>query len=95
MFPEKRVYTTQGMPMTEAAIDPGLTRDLFIAMGEPIGKGAWAVRLYHKPFIRWIWAGCLLMSIGGLLAASDRRYRSRKALKAPAATGLASTGASA
>jgi cytochrome c-type biogenesis protein CcmF len=94
MSPEKRVYVTQGMPMTEAAIDPGLTRDLFIAMGEPIGKGAWAVRLYHKPFIRWIWAGCLLMSLGGLLAASDRRYRSRKALKAPAATGLTSTGAS-
>ncbi|MCG8427401.1 MAG: heme lyase CcmF/NrfE family subunit [Chromatiales bacterium] len=72
--PEKRNYST-GMPMTEAGIDAGLTRDLFVALGEPLGDdGAWAVRLYHKPFVRWIWLGCIFMSLGGLLAASDRRY---------------------
>ena len=75
LAPEKRVYRVQQMPMTEAAIDPGLTRDLYVAMGEPLEDGAWALRVYHKPFIRWIWAGTLLMALGGLLAASDRRYR--------------------
>ena len=75
LFPEKRVYTVQKMPMTEAAIDPGLTRDLFIALGEPLADGAWGVRLYHKPFIRWIWWGAVLMACGGLLAATDTRYR--------------------
>ncbi|WJW76492.1 heme lyase CcmF/NrfE family subunit [Thiohalobacter sp. IOR34] len=74
--PEKRIYRVQRMPMTEAAIDAGLTRDLFVALGEPLGEaGAWSLRLYHKPFIRWIWFGCLFMAIGGLLAATDRRYR--------------------
>jgi cytochrome c-type biogenesis protein CcmF len=74
LHPEKRNYQS-GMPMTEAGIDAGLTRDLFVALGEPLGdSGAWAVRLYHKPFIRWIWLGGLFMAFGGLLAASDRRY---------------------
>ena len=73
--PEKRIYRVQTMPMTEAGIDAGLFRDLFVALGEPTGGGAWAVRLYHKPFIRWIWLGALFMAFGGLLAASDRRYR--------------------
>ena len=73
--PEKRIYRVQTMPMTEAGIDAGLFRDLFVALGEPTGASAWAVRLYHKPFIRWIWLGALIMAIGGLLAASDRRYR--------------------
>jgi cytochrome c-type biogenesis protein CcmF len=74
LYPEKRNYRT-GMPMTEAGIDAGLTRDLFVALGEPLGsQGAWSVRIYHKPFIRWIWLGAIFMSIGGLLAASDRRY---------------------
>jgi len=64
------------MPMTEAAIDAGLTRDLFIALGEPLDEeGAWAVRIYYKPFIRWIWLGAIIMALGGLFAASDRRYR--------------------
>jgi len=63
------------MPMTEAGIDAGLFRDLFVALGEPIGENSWAVRVYHKPFIRWIWMGCLLMAFGGLLTMSDRRYR--------------------
>jgi len=76
MHPEKRIYLVQRMPMTEAAIDAGLTRDLFVALGEPIGEqGGWSVRLYHKPFIRWIWLGALIMALGGILAASDRRYR--------------------
>ena len=76
LAPEKRVYRVQQNPMTEAAIDPGLTRDLYVSLGEPLGRdGAWSVRLYVKPFIRWIWGGCLLMALGGLLAASDRRYR--------------------
>jgi len=76
LFPEKRIYPVQTMPMTEAAIDAGLARDLFIALGEPLDKeGAWAVRIYYKPFIRWIWLGAIIMAIGGLFAASDRRYR--------------------
>ncbi len=75
MFPEKRVYTVQKMPMTEAAIDSGLTRDLFVALGEPLAGHAWGVRLYHKPFIRWIWWGAVLMALGGLIAATDTRYR--------------------
>ena len=76
LFPEKRIYLVQNNPMTEAAIDAGLTRDLFIALGEPLDQeGAWAVRIYYKPFIRWIWLGAIIMAIGGLFAASDRRYR--------------------
>jgi cytochrome c-type biogenesis protein CcmF len=77
LFPEKRIYAASEMPMTEAAIDTGLTRDLFVALGEPISATEWGVRIYHKPFIDWIWGGCLLMAIGGLLAISDRRYRRR------------------
>jgi cytochrome c-type biogenesis protein CcmF len=73
--PSKRVYTTQGMPMTEAGIDAGLLRDLFVALGDELDGGAWAVRLYHKPFVRWIWLGALIMGLAGILAASDRRYR--------------------
>jgi cytochrome c-type biogenesis protein CcmF len=73
--PEKRNYFTSEMPMTEAGIDDGLTRDLFVALGEPLGEqGAWSVRIYHKPFVRWIWLGGLLMALGGLLGASDGRY---------------------
>ena len=61
--------------MTEAAIDSGLFRDLYVSLGEPLDGGAWSVRLYHKPFIDWIWGGCLIMALGGVLAISDRRYR--------------------
>jgi cytochrome c-type biogenesis protein CcmF len=75
MHPEKRVYTVQTMPMTEAAIDTGLTRDLYVSLGEPLDGGAWSVRIYYKPFVDWIWGGCLLMALGGLLAITDRRYR--------------------
>jgi cytochrome c-type biogenesis protein CcmF len=83
LFPEKRLYPIQSQPMTEAAIDVGFTRDLYVALGEPIGDGSWALRLYYKPLIRWIWLGPAIMALGGLLAASDRRYRrSRKARRA-------------
>ncbi len=76
LYPEKRDYPSQpGRPMTEAAIDPGVFRDLYVALGEPLGNDAWAVRVYHKPFIRWLWFGPLLMALGGLVAAGDRRYR--------------------
>jgi cytochrome c-type biogenesis protein CcmF len=75
MFPEKRIYTVQQMPMTEAAIDYGLTRDLYVALGEAIDETTWIVRVHHKPFVNWIWLGCVLMALGGVLAASDRRYR--------------------
>jgi cytochrome c-type biogenesis protein CcmF len=81
--------------MTEAGIDAGLTRDLFVALGEPLGNGKWAVRLYHKPFIRWIWLGTLIMGIGGVLAVTDKRYlRMARRKKAPAAA-VASRGATA
>lgn len=73
--PEKRDYGRDQMPMTEAGIDAGFTRDLFVALGEPLGKDAWSFRIYHKPFVRWIWLGGVLMGFGGLLAALDKRYR--------------------
>ncbi len=79
LYPEKRLYTVQQMPMTEAAIDWGFTRDIYVALGEHLGAGAWSMRVYYKPFIRWIWLGGLLMALGGLLSASDKRYRRRMA----------------
>lgn len=75
LYPEKRLYTVQQATMTEAGIDAGFTRDLFVALGEPLEQGAWAVRVHIKPFVRWIWLGGLLMAFGGLLAAADKRYR--------------------
>jgi cytochrome c-type biogenesis protein CcmF len=75
MRPEKRIYRVQQNPMTEAAIDTGITRDLYVSLGEAVEGKAWIVRVYYKPFVDWIWGGCLLMALGGLLAASDRRYR--------------------
>jgi cytochrome c-type biogenesis protein CcmF len=75
LAPEKRVYLVQRSPMTEAAIDAGISRDVYVALGEAVGGDAWTVRIHIKPFIRWIWFGCLMMAFGGLLAASDRRYR--------------------
>ena len=84
MSPEKRVYRVQQNPMTEAAIDVGLTRDLYVSLGEPVDGDAWIVRVYVKPFIDWIWGGCLLMALGGLLAVTDRRYRSKQRSELPA-----------
>ena len=78
MRPEKRIYQVQQMPMTEAAIRTGLIKDLYVSLGEPVDGGAWIVRLYVKPFVDWIWGGCVLMALGGLLAATDRRYRQRR-----------------
>ncbi len=75
LFPEKRIYNVQQMPMTEAAIDTGIFGDVYVSLGEPVGGGAWVVRVYSKPFVTWIWGGCILMAIGGLLALADRRYR--------------------
>ncbi|HRE18856.1 MAG TPA: cytochrome c-type biogenesis CcmF C-terminal domain-containing protein, partial [Rhodocyclaceae bacterium] len=79
MHPEKRNYHSSAMPMTEAAIDAGLLRDVYVSLGEPIERdkpeGEWAVRVYYKPFVDWIWGGCLLMALGGLFAILDRRYR--------------------
>ncbi len=75
LYPEKRIYTVQNMPMTEAAIDPGFTRDLYVSLGDAVSATAWIVRVQHKPFVDWIWGGCLLMALGGAVAASDRRYR--------------------
>ncbi len=87
MYPEKRRYMVQSQTMTEAAIDSGLLRDLYVSLGEPLEAGAWSVRLYHKPFIDWIWGGCLIMAFGGVLAITDRRYRLawRREPEAPAA----------
>ncbi|PQZ56451.1 c-type cytochrome biogenesis protein CcmF [Achromobacter sp. MYb9] len=75
LYPEKRLYTVQDMALSQADIDSGFTRDLFVALGEPVGDTAWTVRIQVKPFMTWIWTGCLLMALGGLLAAGDKRYR--------------------
>ncbi len=81
LYPEKRAYVSSAMPMTEAAIDSGLWRDVYVSLGEAIDRdnpaGAWAVRVYYKPLVDWIWGGCILMALGGVVALSDRRYRRR------------------
>jgi cytochrome c-type biogenesis protein CcmF len=84
MDTQKRLYNVRGMTMTEAGIHAGFTRDFYVSLGEPLDHGDWSMRLYYKPFVRWIWLGALMMVLGGLLAVSDRRYRT-----APAATGAA------
>ncbi len=86
LHPEKRIYFSSTMPMTEAAIDTSLVRDVYVSLGERLEDGktpAWAMRVYHKPFITWIWGGCLLMALGGAMAALDRRYRKKAAAFAP------------
>jgi cytochrome c-type biogenesis protein CcmF len=75
LYPEKRSYFSSSMPMTEAAIDAGLTRDIYVSLGEELDDKSWAVRVYYKPFVDWIWGGCLLMALGGIFAISDKRYR--------------------
>ncbi|MBO9717096.1 MAG: heme lyase CcmF/NrfE family subunit [Pseudoxanthomonas sp.] len=75
LHPEKRAYASGGQVMTEAAIRPGVTGDVYVALGESLGDGAWAVRVHIKPFVRWIWAGAALMALGGLVTATDRRFR--------------------
>ena len=84
--PEKRTYFSSTMPMTETAIDSNLVRDVYVALGERLEDGAtpaWAMRVYHKPFVTWIWYGSLLMAVGGALAALDRRYRRKAVATAP------------
>jgi len=78
LLPQKRTYTARGQTMTEAAIDPALSRDIYVAMGEPLADDAWAMRLHIKPMIRLIWLGAVLMALGGLLAVWDKRYRRKK-----------------
>ena len=86
MAPQKRRYLASGSMMTEAAIDPGLFRDLYIAMGEPIGaEGAWAIRLHYKPMVRWMWLGAIMMALGGFTTVLDKRYRRQRSPVASAA----------
>jgi len=73
--PEKRIYTVSGQPTTEAAIDIGITRDVYLVIGDKQKDGGWAVRSYIKPFANWIWAGAIIMALGGIFSLSDRRYR--------------------
>ena len=91
LHPEKRLYTVQQSMMTEAGIDAGFRRDLYVALGEPLDNGAWAVRLHVKPFVRWIWFGGLFTGLGGVLAATDRRYRVKVKSKVREALGLGAT----
>ena len=86
LTPEKRRYFASGQTMTEASINAGFTRDIYVALGEPVEgavDGAWGVRIYVKPFINWIWGGCLLMALGGALAMMDRRYRLKVKVRQP------------
>jgi cytochrome c-type biogenesis protein CcmF len=90
LHPEKRIYVAGGMPMTEAGIDPGFLRDLYVSLGEPVGDaGDWAVRLYYKPYVRWIWLGGILMALGGVLVITDRRYRTERRTATDPAAALA------
>jgi len=83
LMPERRLYTASRMPMTEVALDRGFTRDLYVALGDAVGTEAYSVRIQHKPLVNWIWGGCLLMALGGLLAAADRRAVQPRAARAP------------
>ena len=80
LHPEKRHYSVKNNMMTEADIDAGLFRDLYVAMGEPLGENAWAVRIHYKPYVRWLWLGGCLMALGGLVTVTDKRYRRKKTL---------------
>ena len=82
--PEKRIYPAAGMPTTEAAIDYGFTRDIYLALGDPQDGGGWALRTYVKPFANWLWGGAIIMALGGLISLTDRRFRvAAGARKAP------------
>ncbi|MES1925223.1 heme lyase CcmF/NrfE family subunit [Salinisphaera sp. T31B1] len=94
LYPAKRRYNASGQVMTESGIDVGVFRDLYVSLGEPLAGDAWSVRLYYRPFVRWIWAGGFLAAIGGLLALSDKRYwrRERAAERAARQGGLQPAG---
>ena len=94
LAPQKRRYLASGQVMTEADIDPGLFRDIYVAMGEPVGdEGAWAVRLHYKPMVRWMWLGAILMALGAFTTVLDKRYRRVRAAVPAAAAGGAVRGA--
>jgi cytochrome c-type biogenesis protein CcmF len=86
LHPQKRRYDSGGNPMTEAGIEVGAARDLFAALGDDLGQGRWSVRLQYKPLIRYVWLGAILIALGGVIAALDRRYRLRVAAAAREAT---------
>jgi cytochrome c-type biogenesis protein CcmF len=94
LHPQKRTYRVQTMPMTEAGIHVNWKRDLFVAMGDDLGAGAWSMRVQYKPFVRYIWLGALIMALGGMIAITDRRYRRRKSTadEAVGTTGTAAAG---
>ena len=76
LYPQKRYYNkSPRQPMHQASLDRGLTRDVYVALGDNLGGDAWTMRLYYKPYMTWMWAGCLIMALGGLIAVTDRRYR--------------------
>ena len=87
LTPEKRVYPVAGMPTTEAAIDNGVFRDLYVVIGDPQEGGGWAVRTFIKPFANWIWAGAIIMALGGVLSLTDRRFRVAAGARRQAPTG--------
>ena len=95
LYPAKRVYNRSGSVMTEASVRPSLTSDLYVSLGEPLNNEltSWAVRLYHKPFINWLWLGAFFMVVGGFLAATDRRYRIGAKVRVPAAAAANAQGA--
>ena len=82
LHPQKRVYRVQQSPMTETAIDAGWRRDLLVALGDPLGEGAWSLRVQYRPLIRFIWMGAIIMALGGLVALTDPRYRPERARQA-------------
>ncbi|MBE0505279.1 MAG: heme lyase CcmF/NrfE family subunit [Marinospirillum sp.] len=84
LTPEKRLYPVRGMPMTQVAIDWGLLKDVYVAMGDELAEDAWAMRIHYKPYVRWLWLGAFIAALGGFLAISDRRYRARVASLPPA-----------
>jgi cytochrome c-type biogenesis protein CcmF len=89
LHPQKRTYRVQTNPMTEAGIDGRWNRDIFVAMGEPLGDGAWSLRLQYKPMIRFIWLGAFVIALGGFISVCDRRYRQRAVAEAPDAAAVA------
>jgi cytochrome c-type biogenesis protein CcmF len=93
LYPEKRVYRVQQNPMTESAVHSNGWRDLYVSMGEALPNGQWVVRVQHKPFVSWIWGGCLVMMAGGLIAMTDRRYRARRDAEAELPVGTAGAAA--
>ncbi len=92
LYPEKRIYRVQQSPMTEAAIDDGWSRDIFVALGEDLGLDAWSVRLQYKPMIRFIWFGCVVMALGGFIAICDPRYRRRRVTAAEDSSSVPAAG---